>query len=153
MRYVIPVLFLRFYEYSCLMKYILSFVLILSAGALIAYDQYNLEYWFTPPEQRAEAQWKKEVDKVVRETKKMQTAIYLIKDIQLITTDQQFKDLIDKTKIPFKKAKQGKYTLKIQIMPWIEDMHYGYLIQHEMFDETNNKVMEFNTDIKIGKLW
>lgn len=135
------------------MKYLLSFLLIVGAGALIAYDQYNLEYWLTPPEKRVDAKWEKEVQKIVRESKRMQTAIYLLKDIEMITTDQQFKDLIDKSKVPFKKAKKGKYLLKIQIMPWIEEMEYGYLIQHELFDETNNKVFEFNSDIKIGKLW
>lgn len=135
------------------MKYIFSFILILCAAGLIAYDQLSLDYWLTPPEQRVDIKWKQEVTKVVRSSKKMQTAIYLIKSIEMVTTDQQFKDLIDKSKVPFKKANKGKYVLKIQIMPWILDMKYGYLIQHELFDETNNKVYEFNSDIEIGRLW
>ncbi|MCB9072989.1 MAG: hypothetical protein H6623_05165 [Bdellovibrionaceae bacterium] len=135
------------------MKYFLSFILLVGAVGLILFDHYNAEYWLTPPEKRVDTKWQQEVDKVVRETKRLQTAIYLIKDIELTTTDQQFKDLIDKSKVPFHKANKGKYKLKIQIMPWIEDMEYGYLIQHEFFDETNNKVFEFNADIKIGKLW
>lgn len=135
------------------MKYILSFVLFLAAAGLIAYDQYNLEYWLTPPEKRAEVKWQKEVDKMVKQSKKMQTAIYLIKSIEMITTDQQFKELIDKSKIPFQKANKGKYDLKIQIMPWVEDMKYGYVIQHELFDETTNKVFEFSSNVEIGRLW
>lgn len=135
------------------MKYILSFLLFLSAGALIAYDQLHLEYWMTPPEKRAEVKWQKEVDKMIKQSKKMQTAVYLIKSIELTTTDGQFKELIDKSKVPFKKANKGKYDLKIQIMPWIEEMKYGYVIQHELFDETNNKVFEFSSNIEIGKMW
>lgn len=150
---VIYLLFLLFLDYAFFMKYFVSFILILCASALIAYDQLSLEYWFTPPEQRVDSKWKSEVEKAVRKSKQMQTAIYLIKSIEMSTTDQQFKDLIDKSKIPFKKANKGKYDLKIQIMPWILDMKYGYLIQHELFDETNNKIYEFNTDIEIGKLW
>ena len=48
------------------MKYILSFILFLAAGALIAYDQYNLEYWMTPPEKRAETKWKSESKKPLK---------------------------------------------------------------------------------------
>lgn len=135
------------------MKYVLSFILFLAAGGLIVYDQYNLEYWTTPPEQRAAMKWKAEVDKMLKVSKKLQTAIYLIKSIEMTTTDQDFKDLIDKTKSPFKKANKGKYDLKLQFMPYVEDMKYGYLIQHEFFDESNNKVIEFTSMIEIGKLW
>jgi hypothetical protein len=135
------------------MKYLLSFILFLAAGALIAYDQFHLEYWMTPPEKRAESKWKSEIEKTLKVSKKLQTAIYLIKSIEMTTTDQQFKDLIDKSKSPFKKANNGKYDLKLQFMPWIEEMKYGYLIQHEFFDETGNKVIEFTSNVEIGKLW
>ncbi len=135
------------------MKYLISFILFLCASGLIAYDQLNLGYWSMAPEKRVDQKWQKEVQKAVSSSKKLQTALFLIKSIETTTTDQQFKDLIDKSKLPFTKAQQGKYDLKIQILPWILDMKYGYLIQHELFDEANNKVYEFNSDIEIGRLW
>lgn len=138
------------------MKYFISFLLFLGATGLVGlhfYEKYDGEYWMTPPEQRAEMKWKAEIQKMLKFDKKLQTAIYLLSEIEMTTTDQSFKDLIDKTKSPFKKAKQGKYVLKIQFMPWIEDMKYGYLIQHEFFDETDNKVNEFTSNVEIGRLW
>lgn len=135
------------------MKYFASFVLLFSAAALITYEQMNLKYWLTSPEERVNTKWKQDIENTVRVSKKLNTAIHLIKKIELTVTDSQFQSLITKSKIPFKKTDNGKYTLKIQVMPWIEDMNYGYLIQHEFFDETQNKVFEFNSNIDIGKLW
>ena len=77
----------------------------------------------------------------------------LLSKIDQSTTDQQFKEMIDQTPSPFKVVQKGKYTLKLQFMPWIEEMKYGYLIQHELFDANGNKVSEFNVNIDIGKLW
>ncbi len=138
------------------MKYFVGFIFLIAAIGLVGlhyYEQYDVEYWMTAPELRVEKKWKAELAKSLKHDKKLQTAIYLISDIEMTTTDQDFKDLIDKSKPPFKKAKNGKYVLKIQYMPWIEEMKYGYLIQHEFFDETDNKVNEFTYNIEIGRLW
>lgn len=138
------------------MKYIIGFLFILGALGLTGlhfYEKYDVEYWITAPEKRVDQKWKAELTKMLKFDKKLQTGIHLLSDIQMTTTDQDFKDLIDKSKPPFKKAKNGKYVLKLQFMPWIEDMKYGYLIQHEFFDETDNKVNEFTFNIEIGRLW
>lgn len=135
------------------MKVLIGFLLIVSSAGLIAYDHYNISYWRTPPALRAANQWKREIEKITSKSAKIKTAFLLLKTIEQTTTDQQFKEMIDSTKSPFKTVKNGTYTLKLQFMPWIEEMKYGYLIQHELFDAANNKVVEFNTNIEIGKLW
>ena len=135
------------------MKFILGFFLIVFASALVAYDQLNISYWQKAPEVRASEKWKREVKRVSDQNNKLKTALLLLAKIDQTTTDQQFKEMIDRTPSPFKTVQKGKYILKLQFMPWIEDMKYGYLIQHELFDSNENKVSEFNINVDIGKLW
>lgn len=137
------------------MRALIALIFIFLAGGFIAYDQFNLEYWLMAPEKRAEKKWKHEIDNITAKSKDMKKAFMLLKDIEMTTTDQQFKDIIDRTKKPFKKSQNGDYVLKLQIMPFVETdtMKYGYLIQHELFDGANNKISEFNLDINIGYLW
>lgn len=136
------------------MRFVIAFILIASAAGLLAYEHFNLEYWRLSPEKRTELIWKQEFDKMIQRYPDLRKPFLLITNIEMTTTDQQFKDLIDKTKIPFHKAQKGNYTLKLQFMPWIEDMKYGYLIQHELYEtETQNKIKEFNLNLPIGYLW
>ncbi len=97
--------------------------------------------------------WKKEVAKNVSKSKTLQTTLPSLRKIDQTTTDQQFKEMIDATISPFKVTPGGNYLLKLQFMPWMEDMKYGYVIQHEVFDISGNKVSEFNVNIEIGRLW
>lgn len=135
------------------MKIVFGFLLIVFASALVAYEHYNLSYWQTPPNVRASQKWKTEIEKITKKSNPLKTALLLLSKIEQTTTDQQFKDMIDQTASPFKTVQKGTYTLKLQFMPWIEEMKYGYLIQHELFDSKGNKVSEFNVNIDIGKLW
>jgi hypothetical protein len=135
------------------MKILFGFLLIVLAGAIVAYEHFDISYWQTPPAVRASNQWKIEVEKVTNKSKQLKTALQLIKKIEQKTTDQQFKDMIDATTSPFRTVNNGTYDLKLQFMPWIEDMKYGYLIQHELFDSKGNKVSEFNVNVDIGRLW
>jgi hypothetical protein len=135
------------------MKILFGFLLIALSAGMLAYDHYNISYWRTPPGIRASQKWQEEVDKVTAKSARLKTSLQLLKTIEMTTTDQQFKDMIDQTKKPFHQVQKGSYILKIQIMPWIEDMKYGYLIQHDLFDSTNNKVSEFNVNVDIGRLW
>lgn len=136
------------------MRFIIGIILILVATGLLAYEKLNLSYWRLSPEKRTELIWKSEIEKINRRSPELRKAFLLLKDIEMTTSDQQFKDLIDKTRSPFTKSAKGNYTLKLQFMPWIEDMKYGYLIQHEVFEsQSQNKIKEFTININIGYLW
>ena len=135
------------------MKFVFGFFLIVFASGLIGYEYLNISYWQKSPSTRASEKWKSEIEKISTKNGKLKTALLLLAKIEQTTTDQQFKEMIDATRSPFKSVTQGAYVLKLQFMPWIEDMKYGYLIQHELFDLQGNKVSEFNVNIDIGKLW
>jgi hypothetical protein len=135
------------------MKFFLGFLLVIFASGLVGYEYYNISYWQKAPSVRASEKWKSEVEKITTKNAKLKTALLLLAKIEQTTTDQQFKEMIDTTRSPFKSVSKGSYLLKLQFMPWIEDMKYGYLIQHELFDQQGNKVSEFNINIDIGKLW
>ena len=135
------------------MKIIFGFILIQIALLLAAYEHFHMGELFTPPAARAAKKWKTEVEKNVSKSKTLQVSLPSLYKIEQTTTDQQFKEMIDATTSPFKVVAGGNYLLKLQFMPWMEDMKYGYLIQHEVFDVTGNKVSEFNVNIEIGRLW
>lgn len=135
------------------MKFVFGFLLVVFASGLMSYEYFNLSYWQQAPSSRASEKWKSEIEKIFAKNAKLKTALLLLAKIEQTTTDQQFKEMIDATRSPFKIVNKGSYILKLQFMPWIEDMKYGYLIQHELFDLQGNKVSEFNVNIDIGKLW
>ena len=135
------------------MKIIFGFLLIQVSALLAMYEYYHLGQWLTPPPVRASQKWKHEAEKVVRTSKSLQASLSSLGKIEQTTTDQQFKEMIDSTQSPFKVVAGGNYTLKLQFMPWMEDMKYGYVIQHEIFELTGNKIAEFNVNIEIGRLW
>lgn len=135
------------------MKLLFGFILIQIAVLLAVYEHFHLGELLTPPAARAAKKWKSEVEKNVNKSKTLQTSLSSLNKIEQTTTDQQFKDMIDATASPFKIAGGGNYLLKLQFMPWMEDMKYGYIIQHEIFDISGNKISEFNVNIEIGRLW
>ncbi|MBY0385999.1 hypothetical protein K2X05_12640 [bacterium] len=135
------------------MKFVFGFLLVVFASGLIGYEYFNISYWQQSPSTRASEKWKNEIEKISSKNTKLKTAFLLLAKIEQKTTDQQFKEMIDATRSPFKTVSKGTYVLKLQFMPWIEEMKYGYLIQHELFDLQGNKISEFNVNIDIGKLW
>ncbi len=136
------------------MRPLLAFLLFVAAGSFIAYDHFNINYWLTPPAQRLQNKWQTEVQKVMNRSKKISKELQLLKDIQMTITDPQFVEFVDKVPKPYGKSQKGVYTLHVQIIPSIDEMEYGFDIQHEIFDtRDNNKVDEFGFTIKVGKLW
>jgi hypothetical protein len=59
---------------------------------------------------------------------------------------EEFKDF----KSPFKINPQGEFVLKISITRWIEPKEYGYVIEHELFDLSEDKINEFGRTYKVG---
>jgi hypothetical protein len=135
------------------MRYFLGTLLVIGALGLGAFNFFNVSYWMKKPEVRADAKWALEIEKLNARSPKIKTALLLLKDWQMTTTDQQFKELIDKAHPPFRKVQNGRYFMQLNIMPWMEDMKYGYVIEHEIFDSNKNKAHEFSINIEIGKLW
>lgn len=135
------------------MKFVFGIFLVVFAGSLVGYEYFDISYWQKAPSARASEKWQNEIEKISAKNAKLKTALLLLAKIEQSTTDQQFKEMIDATRSPFKTVSKGTYVLKLQFMPWIEEMKYGYLIQHELFDLQGNKVSEFNVNIDIGKLW
>ena len=136
------------------MRFLIVFFLLSTAAGLLAYEHFNISYWRLSPSMRTELIWKSEIDKITKKSPELRKPLLLLKEIEMTTSDQQFKDLIDQTRSPFSKSLKGSYTLKLQFMPWIENMKYGYLIQHEIYDtNTQNKLKEFTININIGYLW
>lgn len=136
-----------------MMKSFVGYLLFIGSIGIALYAYFDVGYWQTSPSVRASHKWQKEIHRLETQSPKLKTALLLIAKIEQQTTDQQFKPMIDATVSPFKTTPKGVYTLKLQFMPWMEDLKYGFLIQHELFDHNMNKVTEFNVNFEIGKLW
>lgn len=143
------------------MRVLLGFLLIVGAAGVIAYDQYNIKELIKPPEIRMAEKWQKEVMKEAAKSKQLKTALFLVKESNVTLTEQFFIDLVEKAKAhmakkkmqPFIKTKKGVYKLEIQVMPFIEDMEYGFVIQHSFIDYNGNTQFEFTINVDVGKLW
>lgn len=136
------------------MRIFLAVLLFVAAGSFIAYDYFNIAYWTTPPEKRLMMKWEEEVGKVMGRSKQIRMELQLVKQIEMTITDPQFVEFVDKVKKPYSKSEKGIYLLHVQIIPSIDEMKYGFDIQHEIFDtRDNNKIDEFGFSINVGKLW
>ena len=54
---------------------------------------------------------------------------------------------------PFRATNPKGYILKISITRWIDKSEYGYVIQHELFDQDDDKLHEFGRTYKVGYIF
>lgn len=143
------------------MRVLLGFLLIVGAAGVIAYDQYNIKELIKPPEIRMSEMWQRQVKMEAAKSKQIKTALFLVKEYNVTLTEQFFIDLVEKSKShmilnkmqPFTKTNKGVYKLEIQVMPFIEEMQYGFVIQHSFIDTNGNTQYEFTINVDVGRLW
>lgn len=139
--------------YAERMKILLAFLLFVGAAGLFSYEYFNGRYWLMSPPERVDMKWSYEIAKITAKDRKLATALQLLKDFKITTSDPQFKYLIDESHPPFRKSTKGVYLLDIHINPWMEERKYGYMITHQLIDASGNTLTEFTININIGYLW
>lgn len=132
-------------------RFITGFALILAAGILL-YAQFPISFYFKPAQERLFIVWQKDFAKLSQD-KKFAQAFNNIAKIEVNFTDPQVAEEFDKFRTPFKTGKPGGYILKIGITRWIEKGEYGFVVQHEIFDSSDDKLYEFGRTYKIGYIF
>lgn len=131
-----------------MVRFISGFTLILAAGILI-YVNFPIDFYMKPAQERLFIVWQRDFAKLSQDKKFAKTFSQLSK-IEINFTDPQVAEEFDNFKTPFKVGKSPGYVLKISITRWIEKGEYGFIVQHEIFDEADDKLYEFGRTYKIG---
>ena len=129
-------------------RFFSGFVLI-AAAAAIAHSQFPLIYYLQPKQDRLYKLWDADLKKL-SEDKNFANVFENVGKIEVHFTDPQVATEFERFNIPFKKNEGKPYILRISVTRWIEKNEYGFLVQHELFDETDNKVYEFGRTYKVG---
>jgi len=127
----------------------LSGILLVIAAGLLLYIKYPVGYYFQPKQDRLYDIWNKDFNKLSQD-KKFADVFKNIGKIEVHFTDPQVATEFERFNIPFKASKGKPYTLKISVTRWIEKQKYGFVIQHELFDNTDDKIYEFGRTYEVG---
>ena len=129
-------------------RFLSGFILIVAAAAL-AYSQAPVGFYLQPKQDRLYKLWNAEIQKL-SEDKKFAEVFENVGKIEVHFTDPEVASEFDRFNIPFKENPGKSFILRISVTRWIEQNEYGFLVQHELFDETDNKIYEFGRTYKIG---
>lgn len=135
------------------MRIALGILLLLGGVGFATYGYYDLEQWRLSPPQRLTERWAQSVVREENRNAKLKTALMLIKDWKVIAPEPYFLDLIQAATPPFRKTPRGAYRMEIELIPWVEEMTYGFIIQHGLIDSQGNLTHEFSINVEVGKVW
>lgn len=107
----------------------------------------------TPKQDRLYQLWNDDFTKL-RQDKKFGKVFSNLSKVEIHFTDPQVAEEFSEFQTPFKpKDPLNGLVLKISITRWIEAHEYGFVIQHELFDQEDDKVYEFGRTYKVGLIF
>ncbi len=123
----------------------------MAAGGLL-YSQYPLDYYLKPKQDRLLMHWQKDIAKL-SENQKFSEVFKKVGKVEVHFTDPQVATEFEKFSTPFVPQEGQPLVLRISVTRWIEKKEYGFVVQHELFDETDDKVYEFGRTYKVGLIF
>ncbi len=136
---------------SSMLRFLAGFCLILASGVLV-YLASPLPFYLLPKQDRLYSLWQKDFSSLAKNAEFKEMLSQLAK-VEIHFNDPQVADEFGDFKSPFRTSPQGLYTLKINITRWIEPKTYGFIIEHELFDSTDDKVHEFGRTYRVGYIF
>lgn len=130
----------------------LSGLLLISAASILLYTNFPIGYYLQPKQVRLYNLWKADFQKLEKD-EKFKEVFKNIGKIEMHFTDPQVASEFGNFSPPFKATTSKPYTLKISITRWIDQSNYGYVIEHELFDQTDDKIYEFGRTYSVGKIF
>ncbi len=134
-----------------MVRFLLGFLLIAAAGGVF-YSQGPIQYYMKPKQDRLYSLWKEDIDKL-SENQKFAEVFQNVGKVEVHFTDPQVATEFERFNTPFLPSKGKPLILKISVTRWIEADSYGYVVQHELFDETEDKIYEFGRTYKVGLIF
>ena len=129
-------------------RFLSSLCLILSS-AILLYLMTPIKFYTQSKQDRLIEIWKKDIE-FLMEKKNAPLLFKQISKLEVVFTDPDIAEEFKNFTTPFSKNSAGKYSLKIAITRWIDRHEYGFVIQHEFFDHSDDKHYEFGRTYKIG---
>lgn len=129
-------------------RFFAGLLMILSAGTLI-YIKFPIGYYLQPKQERLYSSWKHDISELARDPE-FSKALSRVGKVEIHFTDPEVAGEFEDFHPPIKSTPNQPYILKISITRWIEKTEYGFVIQHELFDESDNKFFELGRTYKIG---
>jgi hypothetical protein len=126
-----------------------SGTLLIGAAFMIAYSQFPVGYYLTPKQERLYQIWKTDLDKLSNDPK-FAKIFQNLSQVDVHFTDPQVATEFEEFRTPFSAAEGRAYILKISITRYIEKQEYGFVVQHELFDQNEDKIYEFGRTYKVG---
>jgi hypothetical protein len=134
-----------------MIRFITGFSLIL-ASLIIVYIASPIPYYLSPKQQRLYSLWQNDIARLSKDSN-FSKLFANISTIDILFNDPEESEEFINFNTPFKSTNTNGYILKISITRWIESKHYGYVIEHEIFDKDDNKIYEFGRTYKIGLIF
>ncbi len=124
-------------------------LLCISAALLIVHSQFPVTYYFQPKQDRLHQLWTQDFNNL-RKDPKFAEVFQQVGKVEVHFTDPEVATEFERFHTPFKPQEGQPYILRISVTRWIEKSEYGFLIQHELFDSTDDKIYEFGRTYKVG---
>ena len=132
-------------------RFILGFLLITSSFALV-YSHFPVDQYLKPKQMRLYNDWQKDISKL-SQNKQFSDMLKQIRTVEIHFTDPDIAEEFVDFKAPFRVFKNQNLVMKVSITRWIDKNRYGFLVQHELFDETENKIYEFGRTYHTGYIF
>ena len=130
------------------MRFIVGLFFILAAVGLVSFAS-PLSFYLKPKQERLVKLWQQDIAKL-QSNAEFSQAFSNLSGIEIYFTEPEVADEFENFPTPFSTQAGGTYLLKVSITRWIEPRHYGFVVQHELFDQNDNKVFEFGRTYRIG---
>lgn len=131
-----------------MVRFIVGFLLIASAFFLVSKSP-KVQFYMNPPEQRLFLLWQKDIEKLYKDEKFKKAFKYIAK-VEIHFTDPDVAEEFSNFKSPFKTGGSSGYILRVNVTRWIQKNQYGFVIQHDIFDQNEDKVYEFGRTYQVG---
>ena len=124
----------------------------MGAAGLLIFLSPQVQFYMKPRHQRLYNLWKSDIDRL-QQNADFKKLMLNIDDVELGFSDPQVSEELDLLQVPIKKTQGTNLHMKVEVIRWIDKNDYGYVLQHEIFDSTENKIYEFGRTYKVGIIW
>ncbi|NQZ18128.1 MAG: hypothetical protein HRT44_02550 [Bdellovibrionales bacterium] len=132
-------------------KLIAGLCLFIAAG-LILFMSPPVQFYKQTPSQRLGSLWSNDIARL-KQQDDFNKMLVNVGEVELSFTDPQVEDELSDLKSAIKVTKGASLKIRVDVIRWISGNRYGYVLQHDVFDSTDDKVFEFGRTYKVGFIW
>lgn len=113
----------------------------------------NVSYWLLPPKEKFNHAWKQDIE-LLESSHKLPAQWREIRQVSVQTDHSPAQNWVDKNTVFIPINPKGHYLLNVFIIHWIEDIHYGAMIQYSLVDlRDENTIWELGRTLRLGYVY